>query len=236
MHRAVQVERIEQALLEQLGDGLAGDVLHHQSEQDVVGVRVLPGRPRREQRRLAERQGQELVGSPDPFGVLVDCPLEHGVLGVAGQSAAHVEQLGDRDVVAVGDVGPVLGDRIVERQLAFLGQLQDDRRRHRLGDAADPVVIGRRRQIVAAQTRDPNRNVASPNFDDRTRTTADGTCIESTSSVNTGPSSVAYPGAAAVVDVEGDDAEVRPRRPRAAPARPSPRRSRSAMAPAAGPG
>ena len=42
--------------------------------------------------------------------------------------------------------------------------------------------------------------MASPNSDDRTKTTADGTCIDSTSSANTGSSSVAYPGAGAVID------------------------------------
>ena len=53
--------------------------------------------------------------------------------------------------------------------------------------------------------------MASPNSDDRTTTTADGTCIDSTSSANIGPIFFAYSGAGSVVvDVVGDDEDELP--------------------------
>ena len=50
-----------------------------------------------------------------------------------------------------GNVRDVLAHRVVEGQPAFLDELQDDRRRHRLGDAADAAVVLRRDRLGAAE-------------------------------------------------------------------------------------
>ena len=77
---------------------------------------------------------QTLVGSVSMVAEIL------GSFGVVVEAAAHLQQFGDGDVVAVGHARDVLRHRIVETELAFLGELQDHRGRHRLGVRGDPEV------------------------------------------------------------------------------------------------
>ena len=114
-----------------------------------------------------ERDGQTLVRCPHLLRIVVLGLVDPEVAGVGKEPAAHLRQLGDRDVLAVRHVGAVLGDRVVELELAFLHQLEDDRRRVHLGVAGDaPVVVDRRRGVLAelggAERRRPVALVARP--------------------------------------------------------------------------
>ncbi len=72
--------------------------------------------------------------------VTVQARRKFGGIGVIVETAAHFQQLGDGDVVAVGHARDVLGHRIVETELPLLSQLHDHRGRHRLGIRGDPEV------------------------------------------------------------------------------------------------
>ena len=96
-----------------------------------------------------------------------------GRVRVAVQAAAHRQQLGDGDVLAVGHVRNVLRYRIAELELAFLGQQHNHRRRHCLGDGGDPEVSVTGRRHSAPRSVVPTAAVKSP-WGVRTSTTAPG--------------------------------------------------------------
>ena len=137
---SLHAQRPEQPVLHRLGQRPAIDLLGDEAEQRVVGVVVFVGGTGREVGRARERDGQQLVRGPDLGRVTVDGRRELGGVGVVVEAAAHLQQLGDGDVVAVGHARDVLRDWIAETELAFLGQLQDHRGRHRLGVRGDPEV------------------------------------------------------------------------------------------------
>ena len=58
----VEAQRLEDALLELVGERLAGGPLHDQAGQDVVGVAVGELRPGSEQRLVAGGDGDQLLG------------------------------------------------------------------------------------------------------------------------------------------------------------------------------
>ena len=133
-------QRPEQPVLHRPSQWLAIDLLGDEAEQHVVGVVVFVGGTGREVGRVRERDGQHLLCGPDLGRVTVHAGREFGSIGVVVEAAAHLQQFGDRDVVAIGHARDVLRDRIVETELAFLGQLHDHRGRHRLGIRGDPEV------------------------------------------------------------------------------------------------
>ncbi len=154
-HGVLHAQRPEQSVLHRPGQRLAIDLLGDEAEQRVVGVVVLEGRTGREVGRVRERDGQQFVRGPNLGRVTVDARREFGGIGVVVEAAAHFQQFGDGDVVAVGHARDVLRHRIAETELAFLGQLQDHRGRHRLGIRGDPEVgvgagRGRRAQLRGA--------------------------------------------------------------------------------------
>jgi len=60
---------------------------------------------------------QTLVGSRSTVAARL------GSISDVVEPAAHLQQFVDRDVVAIGHARDVLRDRIIETELAFLGQL-----------------------------------------------------------------------------------------------------------------
>ena len=99
---------------------------------------------------MLERDGQHFVRGPDLGRVSVEACRDLGCIGVVVEAAAHLQQLGDSDLVAVGHARDVLRDRIVEIEPTFLGQLYDHRGRHRLGIRGDSEVgVGPRRACSA---------------------------------------------------------------------------------------
>ena len=114
----------EQAVLKDPGQRLSVfALLGDEAEQRVVGVVVVKGRTGREVRRVLERDGQHLVRGPDLGRVSVEACRDLGRIGVVVEAAAHLQQVGDGDLVAVGRARNVFRDRIVEIEPAFLGQL-----------------------------------------------------------------------------------------------------------------
>ena len=89
---------------------------------------------------MLERDRQHFGWGPNLGRVTVEDRPELGVVVVAVKAAAHLQQFGDGDLVAAGDARDVLRDRIVETELAFLGEQHDHRGRHRLGIGGDPEV------------------------------------------------------------------------------------------------
>ena len=123
--RLGEPELVEEVLLHQLGHRLAGDLLHHVTEQDEVGVRVVEARARVADDRQRERVVQQLVVGPLAERLRELCGLEGRVLldevGVAGRDAREHPQ---RHLVGVGVLGEPLRERVVEAELALLRQLQ----------------------------------------------------------------------------------------------------------------
>ena len=103
-HSVLHTQRPEQPILHRLGQRLAIDLLGDEAEQRVVGVAVLEGRTRRKVGRVRERNGQQFVRGPNLGRVTVNARRDFGGIGVVVEAAAHFQQLGDGDVVAVGHV------------------------------------------------------------------------------------------------------------------------------------
>ena len=122
---------------------LAGRLLEHQPEQDEVGAAVVVARARVEIRRSDERV-ERLLRRPDAQRVADDKLLVRRVLEVVVHAAGVAEQFADGDVGGVGIVGQPIGERIVERQLALLDELHDQRGDEGLGHRAHDE--GRRRR------------------------------------------------------------------------------------------
>ena len=86
-------------------------------------------------------------------------------------AAAHAQEIVDGDPVGVRKVREPLRDRIGDRELALLDQLQDRRPDHRLGDAADAErILGRPRRAAREIGRALRRHVvAAPGDPDADR-------------------------------------------------------------------
>ena len=130
--RAGEAQRIQHALLHQLLHRLPGGGLQRQAEDEVVGVGVFPVGARREQARLGEAVGDDLVRGEAPERVgqerVQRSPAPH-VVAVAG---GHVREHPEGGRVRLGQVGQVGGDRVVEADRAVVDQGQ-----HQGGDEGD---------------------------------------------------------------------------------------------------
>ena len=128
------------------GQRPAIDFLDDETKQRVIRIVVFVGGVGWRVGRVLERNGQQLVWSPNPRRVTVEARREFGGICIVVEATAHLQQLGDSDLVAVGYARNILRHRVAETQFVFLSQLHDDRGRHRLGIRCDPEVgvrIGR---------------------------------------------------------------------------------------------
>ena len=89
---------------------------------------------------MCERDGEQLGRGPDSVQVMIHALPHLGVIGVVIEAAAHLEQLGDRDLVTVGHACDVLRHGIVETELVLLRQKHDERGGHGLGVGGDTEV------------------------------------------------------------------------------------------------
>ena len=95
---------------------------------------------------MSDRDVQTLLRCPHRGGVSVEGGREVRIGRVVVQATAHLQQLGNRDVVAVRHIWDMVGDRVAEPQPALLRQEHDQRGGHCLGVGRDPEVgIGGRR-------------------------------------------------------------------------------------------
>jgi hypothetical protein len=139
--RVVEFEGREDPVRECLCQRVSGERLDEPAEEHAVRVRVVEIRPGREVRRPREADRQQLLRRPDSLRVRVERRVERRVLAVVVEPARHVEELPDRDGVAVGDAGQVTRDRIVQPEPALVHKLEDHRAREGLGDAPDPHML-----------------------------------------------------------------------------------------------
>ena len=148
--RVRHAERSEQPILKDLRQRRAFDLLDDEAEQDVVRVAVEELRAGSEHGRILERDGEQFLRGPDPARVMVEAFRKLRRVGELGQAAPHLEQVADRDVVPVRNARDILRDRIVEAQLAFLGEQHGHGGGHRLGVRGDPEmrVAGRGRRAA----------------------------------------------------------------------------------------
>ena len=134
----------------------AVDPLDDEAEEGVVGVAVVVVGAGREQRGVPEGDVQHLLRRPDLRRVGVQGVGEAGVVRVAVQAAAHRQQLGDRDVLAVRHPRDVPRHGIGEPQLPLLRQQQRHRGGHRLGDRGDADVGAARGRHLRTPLRRPD--------------------------------------------------------------------------------
>ncbi len=126
----------DDAPVDLLGQGAAGDLLDDQAGEHVVGVAVLPTRPGGEVGRVLEGCGEQFAG-----GVVPDVVPE--VVAVVGESAGLLEELADGDAAPVDplsadEAGQVGVDGGVQVHPPLRDELEDDDRDEGLGVAADP--------------------------------------------------------------------------------------------------
>src|SRR5215203_210836 len=108
-----------------------------------------------EVRLVLEADLEQFLWLPRLVELRIERPVEVLIFSIVEETAGHVQELADGDVLSVRYLGLVVADRVVEPQLALVHQLQNDRPGKRLGVAADAkVVVGRDRGIVS-QVRGP---------------------------------------------------------------------------------
>ena len=151
-HRVGQALRLQDLLLDEGGERLAGDFLDDQAEQDRVGVAIVELGSRRELQGMAEGDLQQLLRRIFPHGLLRHVLVR--VVGVVEEPAAHLRELPERDPVAAWHALDVAVDRIVETKLALVRQHQEGGGHERLGVAADAHVEVGGHRLVARRVAD----------------------------------------------------------------------------------
>ena len=147
--RAGEPERIEDVRLQRVLPGAAvraGDDLAEQREREVG---VVPPRARVEHLLRVGGPGEQLLAR----GRL------HRLPDLARRLALEARRVRQHapERRPVGALGEVRRQRIVERELAGVAQLQDPDRRERLRDRADPVLRVRARRRTRLDVRDAER-------------------------------------------------------------------------------
>ena len=180
---SAEAERAVQPVGELLGQRPPADLLGDQAQQRVVGVAVLVVGVRREVRRPLERDVQHLLRCPDLRQIGVEGGRHLRCARVAVEPAAHLQQVGEGDVLAVWHVRNVVRDGVAELQLAVLGEQHDQRGRQGLGVRGDPEVrVAGRRRLRAEFGGADDRAIVPCGV--RTRTIAPGT-ISSLATIST---------------------------------------------------
>ena len=129
----LQAERSEQTILKNFFQRRARKLFGDDAEQGIVGVAIFVFRAGSEVGRTLERDGEHFLWGPGPGRVTLEALREFRCRSVVIQAAPHLEQLSDRDGVAIGNALDIFRDRVVEAQFSLLGQQHDHRGRHRLG-------------------------------------------------------------------------------------------------------
>jgi hypothetical protein len=135
-----QAHRTEDLLLQGDVQRLAGDLLQGLAQDDVVRVRVVPVRPRREHPRRGQTDLDLLLGGPLAEGIGVDLLNQLWVLYEVGVAGRHISQHTQRDLLGVGQVGQPGGQGIVETNDSLVDQPQQERGHIRDGDGPIPEV------------------------------------------------------------------------------------------------
>jgi hypothetical protein len=151
IERALELQRIEQILSHHRLERLLGDALDDSAGERKAVVAVRPELARRGQ--LA--QGVEFSNSPRERVVADAIEVFEAVAfdttGV-GQEVAQGDGLGS-GVAGEFELGQIRGNRRVERQLAFGGQLHDQRRGEDFRDRADLEQRLRRHRLARFEAR-----------------------------------------------------------------------------------
>ena len=142
---AGEPERLEQPRAQRRPDIDAGDRCDHFPEQDRVDVAVAHRGPWLEQQRTVSDDGQDVSRRERSIEVGEDQRLElvevrqrrRAFRALRRQAGGVRQQLADRERLGRREVRHVPGDRIVEDELAFIDQIEDQRADERLGDAGD---------------------------------------------------------------------------------------------------
>ncbi len=165
-HGAGHAQRPQDEPLQLLGERTAGDALGHQPGQHVVGVGVAPVRPRREPRRLGQRQPHQLLGPVGVEPVLhpllappgdpgLERPVRVELAGVVEDPAGVLQQHPYGDPPVEAEPGQVVGHGGVQADPALGHQHEHRGRDEALGDAADAEVPVGQRLGVPAQFAHP---------------------------------------------------------------------------------
>jgi hypothetical protein len=91
----------EQTILKDFCQRCAVKFFGDEAEQDLVGVARVVLLARSEERRMLERDAEQILRCPNPGRIIVEVFREFRRCGVVVQAAPHLEQLTDRDVVAI---------------------------------------------------------------------------------------------------------------------------------------
>jgi hypothetical protein len=159
----VQAERGEDPVLQLAPERRTGGRLDGEAEQDVVGVGVGEGGPRREQRRVRHRDADQLCRPPHQGGVGRHGWPEAGVVGVVEDPAGVLEQLAQGDGRAAWhQAGKPPCDAVAESQPVLGRQLQHHRGDERLGEAARPDPVARGHRASGGDVRQPAGRVHQP--------------------------------------------------------------------------
>ena len=138
--RPLKRERSEDALLELLCVRASSDLLDHETERDVVRVRIALPAAGPERQRLGGREAQALdgTGRGRPIGLVEPSRIVRYVR----EPRAVTEQVPDRDLLASRD-NPrhVVFQRAVEAKRPLLHELEHDRGRERLRHAPDAEAL-----------------------------------------------------------------------------------------------
>ena len=151
--------------------------LDDQAGEEVVGARVRLAGARCEERLVRDGDLDELARRPGVPEVAAEVGLEDlGVELEVGEPARVVEQLPDRDRIAVRDEpGEPPLDGVAQAELALADELEDDGGDVGLRDACDPEPVvdpDRRLRVDLAETAgDADRAIAVPGEQDDSRGT-----------------------------------------------------------------
>jgi hypothetical protein len=134
-----QAEWAQDPVLQQGPERLAGDLAYDLAEDDEVRVGVVEALPRLAQPRPPQGDVEDLVGRELLERVAVEVVDERRVLlDPVGQPGRGRRQLQQADLAGIGDLGEILGQRVVERQPPGVAELEQDVDHVRDRDRPDP--------------------------------------------------------------------------------------------------
>nr|WP_240639720.1 hypothetical protein [Pseudofulvimonas gallinarii] len=166
--RMVQRQRLEKHLVQVRRPALAAGLFDDGANEHVAGIVVVPVAARCKRRRFVLEHRDQRVGIDVATDVLVHVT---GNAGVALDAGGVVEQLRHRDGIAVRIVGQEPAERIVQRDLALVDQLQQAGGGELLGHRTDAEdVVGRQRHAqfdARLAARAAIQDLVAPRHEDR---------------------------------------------------------------------